>query len=280
MTLSIRFSNDADTWTTWSTPAEIIDGGTITLPSEPYSYMQYIARLRGNGQFESPTLAGISVNYLKPSRDMIFFQPIPIDAAFDEYVSEALVSARSEIPDFASVRYGIAHYNTTLSSDYGGKVQPWFEANRRGLILTRFNEPTLTTDHRIFSAIDGPWPAGAKVDVYVIEPGKTEGTLAYAGSYAVNPVKGSVTFLSPVEKDSKVILDVTPTPLFRLACRITNHSLEPVSIGECSVMFNKTKRVQRLVNGTISRHPIGYDVDESSSSSSSESSSSSSKSKV
>lgn len=273
---SIRFSNDLNDWTTWTSPVDITGGSEVSLPPQPYRYMQYIIRMRGNEEFESPKLTKVSVSYLKPSRDTIFFQPIPVDAAFDEYVNEAMVSSNGETPELATVEYGIINNNTIAVSDYAGLAQPWFKPNRAGIVLTRFNEDTTTGDYKTFTAKNGRWPAEATVDVYVIGPQGGEGVKVGKESYSSNPSTGSVTMLSTLANGSRVFVDVITEPLMRMACRITNHTEEPVTISDCSVMFNKTKRVQRLTNGMISRHPIGDDLDESSSSSESSDSSSSS----
>ena len=48
---------------------------------------------------------------------------------------------------------------------------------------------------------------------------------------------------------------------------MNNYSTQPIEINQFSVMFNKTKRFNKLANGSTTRYPISDDFDESSSSS-------------
>jgi hypothetical protein len=240
--------------------------------------MQYIVRMVGNSSFESPRLSGVTATYLRPSTDVVFLQPIAVDEPSDEFVGEAVVTHEASIPENASVRYGATCHDTTDASHYAWGAKPWFSANERSVTLTRFNEPTMRVSNRAYVATNGGWPLGSYVEVYVLGPGETDGVLADPATYSLNPATGGVTFASPLEPDSRVIIDVRPDKTLRMAIRMVNGSTTPIEIGGLTVMFNGTKRVRRAPDGMIVRHPMGYELDDSSSSSSSLSSASSSQS--
>lgn len=269
ITVATRFSNDGDTWTAWSDSTPLTGPMSIPLSSGPTRYMQYVVKMTGNASFESPAMSQVSQTYLQPSTDVIFMQPISLDESFDDYVGETTITHAGTIPDGASVKYGSSNSNTSDPNDYAGPDKPWFNANERSILLTRFNETTTTTNNRVFYALNGKWPSGAQVDVYSIPVGASNGVLADPGTYSLNATNGTVTFSSALEMGSRVIIDVKPDRVLRIAMRVVNYSKDPTQIGQLTVMFNNTKRVQHQPDGTISKHPIGDDIDDSSSSSSS-----------
>jgi hypothetical protein len=277
-TFSARFSSDRETWTAWTEPITITGPVSVPMDSGQCRYMQYIVRMVGNSSFESPRLSGVTATYLRPSTDVVFLQPIAVDEPSDEFVGEAVVTHEASIPENASVRYGATCHDTTDASHYAWGAKPWFSANERSVTLTRFNEPTMRVSNRAYVATNGGWPLGSYVEVYVLGPGETDGVLADPATYSLNPATGGVTFASPLEPDSRVIIDVRPDKTLRMAIRMVNGSTTPIEIGGLTVMFNGTKRVRRAPDGMIVRHPMGYELDDSSSSSSSLSSASSSQS--
>jgi hypothetical protein len=202
-------------------------------------------------------------------------RPVPIDASADDYVGEVVMTHIEEAPAGAKVTYGLAHHDTPDKADYSWVTRPWFVDNKREMVLTRFNEPTITDNYRAFTAINGPWPVVASVDVYLIRLGSEEGVLLSSDDYSLNNKTGTVSLVTPAKEGDRIIVDIKPDNVIRLAIKVFNPSSTPVEIGQVTVMYNKTKRVRRSSEGTIVRHPIGDEIDESSSSSSSLSSSSS-----
>ena len=271
VTLSVRFSLDGNSWTSWTSPTSLSGPTSMRLPGTPCRYMQYAVNMQGNGQFQSPSMSRVSFTYLSPSVDTVFLQPIAISEADSEYANEVVVTRAGFVPQGASVEFGAVNSNSTNPSEYAREQQPWFSANERSIMLTRFNETTVTYDNSTFYAVNGQWPAGSAVNVYVMGPSQKDGVLVSTG-YSTNPATGTVAFITRLETGSRVILDVIPDKVLRIAMRITNYSSAPVETEQLTVMFNKTKRVQTYSDGTIMRHPIGDDMNTSSSSSSSSSS--------
>ena len=269
VTISFRFSNDGDTWTEWSSAYSITGITVIPTGLVQARYIQYDIRMVGNGQFESPIFRGIQTTYLKPSTDVFFMRPIPLDVTSDDYVGEVVLNHAGTTPDGSDVTYGLSHHDTPEKSDYAGVTHPWFKANQREVVMTRFNEPTLTNNNKTFTAINGSWPSGAAVDVYLIKSGTTEGILLPSKSYVLNSETGKISLPTSVTNGDRIMVDIKPDSVLRLAIRVFNASRNPVEIGQITAMYNKTKRVRRTSEGTIVRHPIGDEIDDSSSSSSS-----------
>jgi hypothetical protein len=270
-----RFSDDGIIWTEWTAAYPLSGTTTIPLPSVLARYMQYTVRMTGNENFESPVMKGVTTTYSKPSTDVFFLRPVPIDASADDYVGEVVMTHAEEAPAGSHVTYGLAHHDTPDKADYSWVTRPWFVDNQREMVLTRFNEPTVTDNYRAFTAINGPWPAVAAVDVYLIGMESKEGVLLSQDDYALNNKTGTVSLVTPVKEGDRIIVDIKPDNVLRLAIKVFNPSRTPVEIGQVTVMYNKTKRVRRTSDGTIVRHPMGDEIDDSSSSSSSLSSSSS-----
>jgi len=199
---------------------------------------------------------------------VIFLQPISVDMNIDEYVSETLVTHSASIPEGGCVKYGSVNNNTTSESDYGYSEKPWFNANERSIILTRMNETTYAINQKTYKAINGAWPDSASVDVYVIYEGETDGQIVSSSSYTLNNTTGTVSFASALEDGSRVVMDIKPDEMVRVAVKMENYSETPIEIGQLTVLFNKTKRFNQYSDGTIKRHPITDEFDNSSSSSS------------
>jgi hypothetical protein len=276
-TFSARFSNDNNSWSIWTIPTPISFSGNtcIPIPSTECQYMQFAIQMVGNESFVSPVLAEVTSTYYKPSTDVVFLQPIAFDTSGNKYASELVVTQAGTIPDGASVSYSATNFETQDAKDYITSSKPGFVANERAFVSTRFNEPTVTTNNVTYTAINGSWPSEAIVNVYVILSGQTDGQLADSSSYTLNNQDGTVTFSPSLVAGSRVVLDIHPDGVLRVAMYIKNYSNQPVELGQLTVMFNKTTRVQTYPDGTIKRHPMGDDLDNSSSSSSSESSESS-----
>ena len=257
--LSTRFSNNGITWTTWSNPVQLFGTISIALPQIVYRYMQYSVVMRGNENFETPVFHGVTATYIQPSVDILYLQPIPTNASSDEYASEVVLTHSGNIPELADIKYGANLNNTINQSDYESKAKGLFSSNERSIMLTRINEPTTTTNHRTFYAINGPWPSVADVNVYTIAPLEKEGILVTRGSYTPNNTVGSVSFPSPLVDGTRVLVDVQPGDSIRLAMMITNYSTASAEIDDMTVMFNKTKRTRE--NGqTVMRHPMGDEI--------------------
>jgi len=173
------------------------------------------------------------------------------------------------LPDRSDVTYGLAHHDTSEKADYAGITRPWFKSNQREIVLTRFNEPTLTNNNKTFTAINGSWPSAASIDVYLVRSGTAEGVLLPKEDYIPNSKTGTVSLLTSLTDGDRIVIDIKPDNVLRLAMKIVNASKEPVEIAQITAMYNKTKRVRRSSDGTIVRHPIGDEIDDSSSSSSS-----------
>lgn len=261
-TFSVRFSTDGDSWTAWTAPSNLTEPTTcIQLEGRQCRYMQYIVRMTGNSSFESPKLLDLSTTYMKPSTDTIFIQPIAIDTDFDEYASEAVITHSASVPEGSEIRYGTSINNSINESSYAHASKPWFKANERSVILTRSNEPTISANSKNYVAINGGWSEGASVDVYIVRPDEVDGQLASLGSYVLNSSTGTVSFMSPLDDGSRVVLDVKPDKMIRVAIKMVNHSETPIEIGQLTVMFNKTKRFRTYAGGMIMRHQVGDDIE-------------------
>jgi len=276
-TFSVRYSSDRETWTTWTEPVVLTGPTTVALDGGQCRYMQYVVRMVGSGSFESPRLSRITTTYLRPSTDIVFLRPIAVDSPSDEFVGEVVVTHAASIPDNATVRYGSTCHDTSDVADYAWGAKPWFSANERSITLTRFNEPTTRVNNKTYVAINGGWPNGSAVSVYVATK-SGDGVLADTSEYALNHSTGTITFASPLDGENRVFIDVRPDKVARVAIKMVNGSKTPIEIGQLTVMFNRTKRVRRSPDGMIVRHPMGDELNDSSSSSSSQSPSSSSQS--
>jgi hypothetical protein len=267
VTLSIRFSNDEDDWTEWSEIQTLVSPITCLDFNDKFRYMQYMVRMNGNSDFESPVVSNLNMTYLRPSTDVVFMQPISVNVNADEFVSETIITHAASIPEGGSLKYGSVNNNTTQESDYGYTEKPWFNANERSIILTRMNEPTYQINSKTYKALNGAWPDNTSVGVYILHEGEIDGEIADNTSYILNNKNGTISFMSSLEEGSRVILDIKPEEMVRVAIKMENYATTPIKIDHMTVLFNKTKRFNRYSDGMIKRHSTGDDLNESSSSS-------------
>ena len=248
--LQVCFSNDAYNWSPWTNETWMTGSQNINLFTNDMSrvqrYLKYKVDLIGTQNFISPAFYDLNINYVEPKSHYIFYNPIYVDIASDEFISEALIyHVTGGIGTFSTINYGMVQNDTVNVNDFCNLAQPMTTAGYRQILLTRVNEQLYTLDSLTFYMRNGAWPSVAGLQVYAFIPGSTVGAVVNPASYSVNPSIGAITFNNPQVGGIKFTATVTFSPMLKILCQIVNYSdnsINTVTLKKMSVQFNTTKR--------------------------------------
>lgn len=254
----VRFSSDNVSWSEWTEwyDSTVIKDFALDLKFKG-RYFQYQVHLYGNENFESPELyAGLNLYYYTVQTFTVFFQPIDLDINTDEYLASIHITHKATIPPTSIVNYGYTQFNSTDITDYASVTRPWITPDRHTILLTRYNEMLLTQNYQKYTAINGGWPESAQVEIYRVNKVTPTGELISSTEYAINNKIGDVTFYNSQSRDDKFVVCVNFDPVFRIICNVVNYGPDPVIIDHIGVLYNITKRIPTINNGTIIHMPI------------------------
>ena len=123
-------------------------------------------------------------------------------------------------------------------------------------MLTRYNEPLITDDNRVFTALNGNWPDRVDISVHRINEQYPNGIVVDASEYAPNNLEGIVTFYTTQPSTDQFAISVEVYPSFRLVCRVTNFGGKRAIIHHIGIVYNMMKRIPTDDNGNIIHTPI------------------------
>ncbi|MFA7219271.1 MAG: hypothetical protein WC119_02045 [Synergistaceae bacterium] len=271
-----RTSDDKKIWSVWSSwlknteiheVAEILDSKT--------SYFEYEIRLSGNEIFETPTVEeDMTIRYYKPNDFAIFFNPVSVGGGSSygvnttsgsgsessrygveegkRFISSIHVTHEADIPPTSTIRYGITQSDANDVNTFYSLI----DADQQTIILTRYNEPLITYDYRVYEAINGNWPAKVKISIYRINSLYPNGILVDPSEYASNYIEGTITFYASQSKEDEFVICVEVYPSFRLVCEVKNYGSKRAIVHHIGVVYNMMKRIPTNANGTIIHTPI------------------------
>lgn len=253
-----RYSSDLYSWSNWS---EWVDTSYIKEFDSDIQYkcryFQYQVKLFGNETYDSPEInSGLKLDYYKAQTFTVFFQPIDLDINYDEYLSSIHITHKASIPSTSSINYGYTQFNSVDIEDYASVTRPWITPDRHTIILTRYNEKTITKNYKKYTAINGGWASGAIVEVYKVNSNNLSSQLMPSSEYSINNKTGDITFFNTQNKSDVFIICIYFDPAFRLVCNTFNYGPEVISIDHIGVMYNIGKRIPTLNNGNIIHTPI------------------------
>jgi hypothetical protein len=93
-------------------------------------------------------------------------------------------------------------------------------------------EPTLTTDNRVYRAVNGRWPYDASVVVLV------NGNIQ-RGGYWTSPEEGLVVFLKEREVADIVTVYIQHSGIFRIGCEVMNYSTTDIDIEKFGLYYTQ-----------------------------------------
>jgi Mg-chelatase subunit ChlD len=253
ITYRSRISTDGTNFSNWTKTKDVSE--TISYEKSLTSLQsktQYEINLYGNEDFQSPSVDnGVNINYFIPKEFIVFFQPISVDLTNDEYISSIHLTHESDIPDTSTIQFFMTQSDSLRIEEYI-KVLP----DQHTVIPTRFNEILLTDDNKVFTAINGGWSSNLSTEIYRLDEGSTQGVLVQPSTYSQNNQDGKITFLSAQDPASTLFINVFFDSSFRIAAKTINYSSDQAVIHHIGIMYNISKRIPRLNNGTIQHVPI------------------------
>jgi hypothetical protein len=292
----IRYTSDGETWSSWSSWNNHNVITDLSSLNEKILQFQYEVEFYGNKYFESPILYGASgkfsggtlgdssrvgnidnnelptpiangdnttlgttsgptSKYYKPQSFIIFFKPISAQTTSEEYVSAIHITHEATIPENSEIQYGIVQSGDLETAEYMAEGK-YINSDTYTILLTRYNEKLITTNNRVFTALNGRWPHSCNVEVYRFNSQNPNGIIVDASEYAANSLSGEITFYSYQSSLDKFTINVIFKPFFRLIAKITNYGEESAVIHHIGVIYNTCKRVPTDINGNIIHKPI------------------------
>ena len=267
-----RTSLDKKHWELWSdwllyseqhSIAEDIDSKTL--------YFEYDIRLSGTSEFTSPEVRkDISISYFDPSDFAMFFNPISagggssagannedgdIGYGIEEgkrFLSSIHITHEVDVPTTSTIGYGITQSDSNDIDAFYSTVRP----DEHTILLTRYNEPLVTDDNRVYTALNGNWPDKVEVSIYKINSQYPNGVFVDPSEYATNNIEGIVTFYAGQDENDQFVVSIEVYPSFRLACRVTNFGSKRAIIHHIGIIYNMMKRIPTDDNGNIIHTPI------------------------
>ena len=266
-----RTSDDGISWGIWSewlfyteqhSIEEVLDATTL--------YFEYEIRLSGNSDFVSPQVKqDLTISYYDPSDFAMFFNPVSVgggsagggsagggdDYGVEEgnrFLSSIHITHEVDLPPTSTVQYGITQSD---SNDLDTFYTP-VDADEHTILLTRYNEPLITDDNRVFTALNGNWPDRVDISVHRINEQYPNGIVVDASEYAPNNLEGIVTFYTTQPSTDQFAISVEVYPSFRLVCRVTNFGGKRAIIHHIGIVYNMMKRIPTDDNGNIIHTPI------------------------
>ena len=215
----------------------------LTSLEEFARYMEYEVTLKGSSTtFESPLFAGVRCEYYEPGRYVMFFQPQEIEKPND-YIGEMLFVHEGAVPSTSTIKYGLTHDTTSdYDSDFYSNQQPRFEGGTSAIVLSRYNEKTVTTDYKSYAAVNGGWNDAYEVRVYRVNEANPRGVIVPETSYSVDSEKGEIVFLiiQPISDEFTIL--VTLKQYFRVAVDMTNYALDTIVLDNVTFAYNLVDR--------------------------------------
>jgi len=267
-----RTSSDGSTWGTWSNWLKYTERHTIDEILDSLTmFFEYEIRLFGDYNFDGPSVGNDLVcRYFKPADFVIFFKPQGIggsdnisaqsvndniDYGIEEgrrFISSIHVTHEADIPETSVVEYGITQSDTNEFDTFYTPIEP----DEHTIMLTRYNEPLVTDDNRIFKALNGNWPDGVGISIYKINTQYPNGQLVDPQEYAANNIEGSITFYNTQNSNNTYVICIEISPSFRLACKVVNYGNARAVIHHIGVIYNMMKRIPTAEDGSIIHTPI------------------------
>ncbi len=263
-----RTSVDGLEWNLWSqwlrhteqhSVAEILN--SITL------YIEYEFKLIGNSDFNTPFVnEDMTIRHFQPSDFAMFFNPLDIGGGdanaknnqnyYTEegrrFLSSIHITHEADIPESSTIEYGITQSDSEDIDAFYSMINP----DQQTIILTRYNEPMVTTNNKIYKALNGAWPDKVKISIYRINEQYPNGILVNPSAYSPNNIEGIVSFYNGQQKDDRFVICVEVYPSFRLVCKVVNYGSKSAIIHHIGIVYNMMKRIPTDNNGTIINTPI------------------------
>ncbi len=242
VTFRVQFSADGITYGDWL----ILGTGTEfnVQASEAFGrFMRYEVAFSANPiNFETPEFTGMECEYFEPSGYTMFFKPIQVREGADGYVGEIIFTHQGTIPPTSSVRYGIAHCDSSDLVDYGWKSQPLMTNDFGGIILSRVNELLNRNDSLNYTAPYGGWNGSYDVEVYRISDGHPNGILMDPAFYSIDAINGKIVFIQPQPSSDKFTITLGLNSEFRIVVDMLNRGQETISLDYIGAMYRTVDR--------------------------------------
>jgi hypothetical protein len=278
-----RTSIDGSRWGLWSQwlnyteshlVDEILDSKTL--------YFEYELKLIGNSDFNTPFVnQDMTIRYFEPSDFAIFFKPLTIGggninegnhkSGYSEngvrdsdktplygieeakrFLSSIHITHEADIPPTSTVQYGITQSDSDDIDAFYSAINP----DEQTILLTRYNEPMVTGNNKVYKALNGSWPDKVEISLYRINNQYPNGILVNKNEYASNNIEGIVTFYNGQSKEDKFVICIEVYPSFRLVCKVDNYGSKRAIIHHIGIVYNMMKRIPTDKNGTIIHTPI------------------------
>lgn len=223
-----RFSDDGETWGSWSAEQELTETTSIAISSTPPTikrYIQYWIGFVGNSDFIAPTVTSVNGVAVEPRESIIFLSPIYTNANSEQGVGKVVVSDKTS-GRLSSVSYGYTASDSTNEQDYLSISQPLSPPANRKIILSRVNEPLVRLSATNYQMLNQGWPGAATLEVYDLNNDPLNGELISPNQYTANPTTGRIVFTDPKPNTAKFSATLIFPPLFRILCRVVNYSAE------------------------------------------------------
>jgi hypothetical protein len=257
LSFRIQFSTDGVTYGDWI----LLGSGNefdISSASSFGRFMRYEVTFSGNPQtFVSPEFTGMEYDYFEPSGYTMFFQPIQIREGADGYVGEIIFTHQGTVPETSSVKYGIAHCNSSSLIDYGWNKQPLMKDGFGGIVLSRVNELLQKKDSVNYEAPYGGWNHLYDIEVYRISDGYPDGILVDPLAYSVDPTFGRVVFGMPQPSSDKFTITLGLNSEFRIVVDMINYGEDTISLDYVGAMYRPVDRADMYGN---TRQPVSSAV--------------------
>jgi len=250
-----RTSANGDKWGLWSQWHDYTNAHDVVESLDAkVVYVEYEIKLIGDSDFNSPIVEkDISLTYLEPKPHFIFFNEISIGGGSSEaFVSSIHITHEADFPLTSMITYGITQNEISNDESYYSTINP----DEHTIILTRYNETMVTSNYKVYKAINGKWPNKVKVDVYRLNSRNPNVILVNPSDYSSNNIEGIISFYSGQPKDDKFVICIEVNPWFRLVCKVVNYGSESAIIHHIGIVYNMMKRIPTDNNGTIIHTPI------------------------
>jgi hypothetical protein len=114
----------------------------------------------------------------------------------------------------------------------------------------------VTTNNKIYKALNGAWPDKVKISIYRINEQHINGILVNSSEYSSNNIEGIISFYNSQPENDKFVICVEVYPSFRLVCKVVNYGSKRAIIHHIGIVYNMMKRIPTDNNGTIIHTPI------------------------
>jgi len=250
-----RTSENGDKWRLWSQWHDYSNAHNAIESLEAKAvYVEYELKLIGDSDFNTPTVGkDISLTYFEPKSHFVFFNETSIGGGSSEaFVSSIHITHEADFPSTSVITYGISQNEISNDESYYSTINP----DENAIILTRYNETMVTSNYKVYKAINGKWPNKVEIDVYRLNSRNPNGILVSPSDYSSNNIEGIISFYNGQPKDDRFVICVEVYPSFRLVCKVVNYGSKRAIIHHIGIVYNMMKRIPTDNNGTIIHTPI------------------------